>query len=431
MGFRPTPPDPNRNVPPDDATANREEKMKKTAYLGTALVSLAAMAATPLMAKPIPVGDGLTLTPSMDTRIRYEAVDQPATDADAVTIRVRPGIALATSSGFSALIEGEGTLAIVDHYRDAPFAPVNGYSVVPDPQNIELNRIQLQYKSKALTLTGGRQRINLDDQRFVGSVGWRQNEQTFDAVRAEAVLGPVALDGTYAWSQRTIFGIDAGVRQAYSGEYVFLGAGVGVGPVKVKGFAYLLDFDGSEPVALTSSQTYGLRATAGFKLGGKGKLDLAASYASQSDYRANPADYSASYIAAEAKLGWGPVAVTGGYEKLGSDKGRAFQTPMATLHKFNGWADLFLTTPNAGLEDVYGGVSVALPTVKALPGLNAAVVYHQFDSDVGGVDYGSEWDAQIGFKLSKTAVLLKYADYDANGFGVDTRKFWVQLDWAY
>lgn len=407
--------------------------MKKY-LLGTAILALTS---TPAFAgKPIPIGSGVTLAPSIDARLRYENADQPATDAHALTIRVRPGITLGTSSGFSVLVEGEGTLALIDDYREAPFFPLNGSSVVADPENIELNRAQIQYKSKAVTLTGGRQRINLDDQRFVGSVGWRQNEQTFDAVRAEAMLGPISLDGTYSWSQRTIFGIDAGPRQAYSGEYAFLGAGVAVGPVKVKGFAYLLDFDASEPVAATSSQTYGARATAAFKLAPKATLSLAASYATQSDYKADPGDYSVEYIAAEAGLGLGNFTVIGGYELLGSDSGAAFQTPMATLHKFNGWADVFLATPAAGLEDIYGGISVKFPMVKAIPGLNAGVFYHQFESDVGSVDYGEEWDAQIGFQLLKTDILLKYASYDAGRVAsfptdVDTEKFWLQLGWTY
>jgi hypothetical protein len=262
-------------------------------------------------------------------------------------------------------------------------------------------------------------------------VGWRQNEQTFDAVRAEATFGPVTFDGTYSWSERTIFGIDAGPRQAYSGDFVFLGAGAAIGPVKVKGFAYLLGFDTAEPIAGTSTQTYGARATASFKLAPKITLNLAASYATQSDYEANPGNYNVDYIAAEAGLGFGNYTLTGGYEKLGSDSGAAFQTPMATLHKFNGWADVFLTTPAGGLQDIYGGISAKFPMVKAIPGLNAAVTYHKFKSDVGSVDYGEEWDAQIGFKVLKTAVLFKYANYDADAFSVDTEKFWVQLEWSY
>lgn len=375
--------------------------------------------------------DTITLKPSLDARLRYENVDTPTVDADAVTIRVRPGITAATKSGFSVLVEGEGTLAIEDNYKGAPFLPNNGYAVVADPENIELNRAQVQYKTKTFTLTGGRQRINLDDQRFVGSVGWRQNEQTFDALRGEATLAGFTLDATYSWSQRTIFGIDAGSRQAYSGSFLFLGAGKALGPVKLKAFSYLLDFDAKEPVKATSTQTYGARATAAFKLSPKSNLALMASYATQSDYKLNPGSYSVDYIAAEAGLGYDIFTVTAGYELLGSEGGKAFQTPMATLHKFNGWADLFLTTPANGLQDIYGGLAVKFPKVKALPGLNVAVVYHDFKSDVGSTDYGSEWDASLGFKIGKKlSVLAKYADYNADTFSVDTSKFWLQLEYA-
>ena len=120
------------------------------------------------------------------------------------------------------------------------------FSVVADPENIELNRLQLQYKGKAVTVTVGRQRINLDDQRFVGAVGWRQNEQTFDAARIEAKIGPVSLDGTYAISQRTIWGYEGEGRTAFDGDFVFLGAGAKLGPVQLKAFAYLLDYDAKE-----------------------------------------------------------------------------------------------------------------------------------------------------------------------------------------
>ena len=408
-----------------------------TALTASFTFSHAALAAP---GDPIKVSDTLTFDPIIEGRLRYEHVDQPATDADAVTMRLRAGFELKTD-GLSLLAEGEGTLAIDNNYNAFPFPIAShqrrpGYSVVADPENIELNRLQLQYKGKAATITIGRQRINLDDQRWVGSVGWRQNEQTFDAVRAEAKIGPVALDGTYSISQRTIFGIDAGPRQSYDGSFFLGGAGVKLGPVNVKAFAYLLDYDAKEQagaLAITNAdtQTYGARATAGFTLAPKLKLGLAASYARQSDYKDNPLRYAADYVAGEANLGYAGLGLTAGYEKLGSDNGRALQTPMATLHKFNGWADLFLTTPNTGLQDYYGGASYRFDKVSFVKGLNAAVIYHRFDSDVGNFHYGNEWDASLGFNVQQFAVLFKYANYDAKAFAVDTEKFWVQAEFKY
>ncbi|HEY6870495.1 MAG TPA: hypothetical protein VI199_12140 [Novosphingobium sp.] len=104
---------------------------------------------------------------------------------------------------------------------------------------------------------------------------------------------------------------------------------------------------------------------------------------------------------------------------------------MATLHKFNGWADLFLTTPAAGLQDWYGGATVKFPKARALPGLNAAVTYHRFESDRGSLHYGNELDASLGFKLGPVALLAKVADYSADRFGVNTTKAWLQLEMAY
>ena len=141
---------------------------------------LSAAFAAPAMAEP------LKFKPIVDSRLRYEYVEQePLTrDADAVTLRIRAGGELSNKE-WSFLAEGEGTLAISEKYNSG----LNGktlYPIVADPENIELNRIQLQYKGLPKTVvTLGRQRINLDDQRFVGAAAWRQNEQTFDAARVE------------------------------------------------------------------------------------------------------------------------------------------------------------------------------------------------------------------------------------------------------
>ena len=398
----------------------------------TVPIALAALAfSSPAVAAD---AEKLEIKPIVDARLRYEAVDQDPLEADAVTFRLRAG-AEAKLGHFSLLAEGEGTLAPVNDYNALPFPIIDEQrrpedAVVSDPQNIELNRLQLQFKSKDVSVTLGRQRINLDDQRWVGSVGWRQNEQTFDAVRGEANLGPVAIDLTYAISQRTIFGEDAGPRTDIDGDFIFAGIGSKLGPIQGKLFTYLIDYD--EAFALpNSSQTYGGFLSGAIPLGKTTKLSLRASYARQSDYGDNPFDYAANYWSFEAGTKIAGFNLTGGWEQLGSDNGRAVQTPLATLHKFNGWADLFLTTPPAGLEDAYLSVGRSFEGIKTLPGLNANIAFHQFDSAKGDVEYGTEWDASAGFKLGKIGVLFKYADYDARDFGTDTRKFWVQAEWSF
>ncbi len=378
--------------------------------------------------------DRITVTPIVDARLRFETVDQPVLSADALTLRVRGGVE-ARLGDFSLLAEAEATIAPVDDYNAFPFAVPGSdqsrpaHALIADPQNAEINRLQLHYRFRDGAVTVGRQRINLDDQRWVGSVGWRQNVQTFDAVRGEARLGPISADLTYAISQRTIFGEDAGPRTEVDGDFVFAGLSARQGVVQGKLFAYLIDFDESFALA-NSSQTYGGFVTAAVPIGGDARLNLRASYARQSDYGRNPFDFAADYWALEAGTSLAGFTLAAGFEQLGSDNGRAVQTPMATLHRFNGWADMFLTTPPNGLNDYYVSVGRTFEGVRLLPGLNANLAFHQFDSAVGGIDYGREWDASVGFRAGPFGVLLKFADYDAQGFGVDTRKVWLQLEWS-
>ncbi|WHU02520.1 alginate export family protein [Sphingomonas sp. NIBR02145] len=389
-----------------------------------ALLLPLAIAATPAMAQE--------MKPIVDARLRYEGVDQAglARDADALTLRVRAGFEL-KQGVFALLAESEGTLALSERYNST----VNGrtaWPVVADPENVEINRIQLQYRGiKNTVFTAGRQRIALDDQRFVGNVAWRQNEQTFDAVRVESkALGPVAIDMTYAWAAHTIYGVESPIA-GIGGDNVFAGASVKLGPVSAKGFAYLVDQDATGRRQF-SSQTYGGRAATTLPLGAA-KLSLAASYARQSNWRDNPNRYAADYWLAEGQLQVKAFGVSGGYEVLGADKGLAntsFQTPLATLHKFQGWADKFLVTPADGIRDLYAGGSYALALGK-VPVITLQAIYHRFDSDRNARRYGEEWDLQLGFKpLKRVAALIKYADYRAASFATDTRKLWLELDFT-
>ena len=395
-----------------------------------AAVSSVAWAAPALAAPgdPITVAEGVTLDPILAARLRYETVDAAnfPNSADALTFRARAGAEL-KFSGFSILAEGEGTLALADDYNDTlPGNGVEPFPVVADPETLELNRLQVSYMKNGTGVTVGRQRIVLDNARFVGNVGWRQNEQTFDAVRAQGKFGVVVLDATYSISQRTVFGVDS-PNEHFDGDFVFLQGGVDLPVVDAKAFAYLLDYDTR---LAFSSQTYGALGTAAVDIPTVGKLNLLASFAIQSDYGANPVAYDAEYINAQAGLTVLGFGLTAGYEELGSDGGvAAFQTPLATLHAFNGWADLFLTTPANGLRDYYGGISKTFG-LPFLPGIKADLVYHKFESDFGGMDYGSEWDASLGFKLGPVNLMAKYANYDADGFAVDTEKVWLQAEIA-
>ena len=397
------------------------------------IVALLAGAAAPAFAQP------LSVKPIVDTRLRTEYVDQQGfdRDADAVTARLRAGAELSLDA-WSLLVEGEATLAISERYDSG----VNGktlFPVVPDPQNVELNRFQLQYRGLARTIvTAGRQRINLDDQRFVGASGWRQNEQTFDAVRLEyGDAKSVKVDLTYAWSVRTIWGIDGrdARQQAIGGNNVFATISHPTVLGTLSGFAFLVDQDEARVQGFRlSSQTYGIRLAGSRKLSPAVRLNYALSYASQSDHHRNPNNYRADYWVVDLGIELGAAKLGLGHERLGADKGlplTSFQTPLATLHNFQGWADKFLVTPPNGLRDLYASGGYGWKSVAGLDAINAAVTYHRFDSDRLNIAYGSEWNAMVAAKRGRWTATAKLADYRAKNFASDTRKIWLMIEWAY
>lgn len=373
-----------------------------------------------------------TITPFADVRARYEHVDQPAKDANAVTLRLRAG-AEVKKGAFSILAEGEGTMALSDGFNAFPFHVADEqrrpeHSVIADPNNLELNRLQAAWSQDGHTVTVGRQRINLDDQRWVGAVAWRQNEQTFDAVRGEFGIGEATLDLTYSNGQRTLFGDDAEARTEFEGDFLFGGIGGDIGRFKAKAFTYLLDYDEAFMLA-NSSQTYGVLLDGAVTLDETTDLKLKASFARQADYGDNPVDYAASYWNVEAGTGYSIFNARVGIEQLGSDEGAPVRTPMATLHKFNGWADMFLATPAYGLNDKYAVVGIDLGSVVKT--MKAQLVYHEFESAVGDMDYGEEWDASLGFNLGKVGLIAKYARYRADTYAVDTEKVWFQAQYKF
>lgn len=396
------------------------------------LVTMLLATATPAFAGPV------AIKPLIDARLRYENVDQMpfARDADAVTARIRAGFE-AKSGGIALLVEGDGVLAISERYNSGVNGKT-GFPIVPDPENIELNRAQLQFTGLPKTVvTLGRQRINLDDQRFIGSVGWRQNEQTFDAARLEwSGIKNVKADFTYAWSDRTIWGVDgSGARQqAVSGDNVFGNVSWKHKHGTLTGFAYLVDQDEAAVSGFRmSSRTFGVRYAGAYPLSKALKLTAAASYARQSDYHRNPNDYSADYWLGELGVEAKEFKLLGGYEVLGADNGTAltsFQTPLATLHKFNGWADKFLVTPPNGLRDAYATGGYTFPKAGPFSALGLTATYHDYRSDRLGQNYGSEINFQISARCKRFGWALKYADYDAKSFGTDTAKFWAQVEWA-
>ncbi|WOI52205.1 hypothetical protein [Parvularcula sp. LCG005] len=369
--------------------------------------------------------------PILAVRLRYEGVDQAGFDdnATALTSRVSAGFETGSISNTKLLVDFDYVESYISEYNST----INGdteYPVVPDPEVTELNRLQLTNTSiEDTAITIGRQRIKLDDDRFVGNVGWRQNEQTFDALRVvnKSVEG-LTVDVSYVNQVNRIFGDDSPMGRWDSNSVLanaqFKVPAEGV-DLTLTGFAYLLDFEDDAPAA--SSQTYGVAAALK-----NGPLTFKARYAKQSDYAEQPVEFDADYYDVSVSFAKDGFEGKIGYEVLGSDDGvKAFSTPLATLHAFNGFADLFLGTPAAGLEDLYGTISITKKKVGAADLIKVFGTVHDFSSNEGGADYGTEFDAVALAKFGKTTFLVKYADYQADEFAGDRQKMWAEVSWAY
>jgi hypothetical protein len=356
-------------------------------------------------------------SPSLDARLRYETVDQDNAldEADALTLRARLGYTTGAWMNANGFLELEHTSALVEDYNSGPGG--NGktrYSVVADPEITEVNQAFIGYTGvPGTSIRAGRQRIVLDNARFVGNVGWRQNEQTYDAFMiSNGTLPDTTLSYALLGNARTIQGEDIDISTTHLVNASYKGLPFGT----LTAYGYFIEFDDA-PAG--SQQTLGARFDGALGVDAA-KLLYTLELAKQSDYADGDSGIDADYR--HLVLGATVSGITGsvGYELLGADDFSGFETPLATKHAFNGWADVFLNTPVDGLQDAYVSLAGAVKGVKLL------AVWHDFEADKGSLDYGTELDLQAQVNFGKHyAAGAKYARYDADDFFVDTDKFWL------
>ena len=383
---------------------------------------------------------------SLNARMRYEWVDQSTftEEANAPTIRTRFGYTTAPLYGFQGMIEGENITVIGSekNYNAAGSNRTADRPVVADPPTTEMNQAWGSYTyTNWVTAKGGRQRIALDNHRFVGDVGWRQNMQTYDALTVESKpLPDLSLFYSYLWEVNRVFGDVDGLprtspnRDFDSDSHLVNVSYSGWKYARFVGYAYLLDLQ-NRASAANSCATYGGYVAGSAAVTEKLSLGYRGEFAYQTDYAQSLLDYGAEYYNVEASATIKPVSFGAGYEVLGTDSNDAgagsasFRTPLATLHAFNGWADVFLTTPAKGLRDLYGFVQVTLPG-----DVPVRAIYHSYDADSGGADFGQEFNVVASKKLGKHwTVLTKYAYYDGKEVPArfDVHKFWAQVEFNF
>lgn len=378
-----------------------------------------------------------------DLNTRWENVDQdkgtlfrgrfPHT-ANAFTSRLRAGLLSPTFHGIQGYAEYEGNLAMVDDYNNLRNGNA-GYSTVADPEKSELNQLWLSYSGIPDTvIKGGRQRIKLDDDRFIGNVGWRQMETTFDSVlitHNNQQLFGLTVNAGYIGNVQTFTATNEHI------EAPILNVNYKVGDYgNVVGYGYWLDYTERENYE-KSSQSYGLRMTNFQKPGDTYKLSdnygvvYTAEWGHQEDYGHGPTKYSVDRLNLMGGLTAYNLTFQGAVEQLdGKGTNKTFDTPLGTNHAFQGWADLFLVTPKNGIRDVFATMIGTFDRGDVI----LTGVYHNFTDDTGNVKYGDEWDFSALKKFGKHySVLAKYAYYTADNYNAadtfvntDTQKIWLQ-----
>ena len=370
---------------------------------------------------------------SIDLRYRYEFVVDGNFDLDAhaSTLRTAIGYRTLPFKGFSLFLQAQNVAPIFndDKYNNAGAGPlwneVTDRPVVADPAQTRMQQVYLRVNISAFdtAFDFGRREIYYGDHRFIGDVRWRQNHQAFDAVYlVNRSLEKATLSYTYADS---VLRVNGGEKDMSSH---FLNGVLQIrNDISLELFGYLLDYQEEQDFNL-SSQTYGFRLLGSQRMSDDFRALFEVEYANDEDFQNNPNDFAVNYLELMGGVGFKTlVNVKVGRELLGSDGGEfAFQTPLATGHKFNGWADKFLVTPKDGLIDWYVSADGKVRTVSWL------VIYHDFSADFGGASYGSELDASVTYPTSwKQAFAAKFALYREDGFSTDTRKFWVWTQYSF
>jgi hypothetical protein len=395
--------------------------------------------------------------PTIYLRYRLESVEQdPATgatlpnrEAHASTMRLAVGYGTKPWKGLSGYVQYEGVIGAGNEMYNSGNNGLTQYPVVSDhAETVELQQAFGLYApafAPRAALKLGRQDIVLDNQRFVGTVGWRQDWQSFDAATlTSSWVKNLTLHYSYLDRVHRILPEDA-----VGGEVEMDGhlanAGYKVPDLGTAGlYAYLLDFDRNPAFVAQSTATYGARFAGAYKVSSDWSALYHIEAAMQEDYAENTLALDNNYYAAELGASFKGIALKGGAEILeGRDTaGNRFMTPLATLHAFNGWADMFLATPNAGLRDLW--VSLGGP-IAVVDGLRFAAIYHDFTSDNGDARFGDEIDLLLEYAVRKfdpnLVIGLKYADYRADegegattaggSLNADTTKTWGYAQYSF
>lgn len=372
-------------------------------------------------------------------RLRYQYTNQEEFDqnADALTLRFKGNAEVDLFSGATFLAEIETVSSIVENFNDG----ANGNVLlpfIPDPSGVRLNRLQIVSQNLPKTrITIGRQKIEIDDWRFIGNFPFRQNDQTFDAVRIETrAIGPGHLDvGYFSRVLRPLGGDN--LQGVFQGDSWYANYNIPTSIGRFSLFHYALDLRTGDPQSGASGQPLDQSTqTSGVRLSGRRHWDnlgiiWEGAYAIQSDLKGNPNDFSAEYALGEISIEPGAFQFKFRVEILGDDNGIALQTPLASLHRFQGLSDQFLQTPPDGLRDYSVLISRKLRPIGLFKKTNLFAGFHYFEANTGGETYGTEFNAGLRARINQFALSLEFAAYDAETFSSDTQTLFFTTEFQF
>ena len=413
----------------------------------TAILLIAAPvlhAGTTETTAPPPDPSGDWIKPIIDIRTRYEFADIDGFDAShAWTFRERLGLKTMAWNGFSALVEGEFSQAAVDDYHGGapladPFDPAN--SLIADPETNELNQAYLQYEGFDTTARFGRQKFVYDNAAFIGDVGWRQNQQTYDAIS----LTNKSLDGltaNYAYLNQInrIFGSDAdaplrpgftNVEDIAASAHLFNASYTGIKGLTLGGYAYIMNF---EDVSAWDNNTYGISAKKemfGLTLYGELAWQDKAGLAGTDEALYTHVNAMKNLKTGDCDFG----TLTLGVEHL--DAG--FKTPLATVHAFNGFADVTDAARISGAHNGLTNVYLA-HTIPVCFGMKWTNVLHAMGDNEISTGYGWEYDSVLTKKFDDHfTAIAKFAWFNSEGDGYvgatplpDATRFSIELNYMF
>jgi hypothetical protein len=370
------------------------------------------------------------------SRLRYANVDAD-NSGQAASLLLRGTVESEWNDIFSSTLEADaiGSAFRDDHSDGVDF---NNQPLIPDPPGTEINQAFISANLESVNINLGRQRINFDNQRFIGGNGFWQNEQTFDALLARVKIASNSnLTYSYIDNVNRIYGDEAdknnsGIEHNYDNlerSAAFLGDHQHHSHLsrlewnewdytRVVAYGYRID---NRDLPAVSNNTLGISYNLNYKIDSiKYRVQIEA--AQQDRFEINTD--SLPYYLIDFGLGINTYEISARYEILGSKDNSAFITPLGSNHDFEGWADEIGNTPDAGVRNFSIGL-----LWRASP-FRVETSYHFFEDDQQGQNIGREFDLDFIYKPArKHSISLRFANFEPADNATSIRK--VYLDYSF